>query len=191
MADSDFYPSTARMWRALDALGGSKPVAYLPDELRREFEAYVADLAMHPMVWDTEFKRMRQGGTDSRESQVRRQKMSRAPKERDFATLWLGMSWDWWRTLPEHPTMGEAYGLVQEAVRAYCRAAMMDGAMVGVYNASVVSRYLGLSERVEVVKGEERSEADVDAEIARWRAVAEGEEVECAASVKGASQDEG
>lgn len=171
MANSNFYPDWSRLWRGYEAHRTGVELRYTPDQLRAEFLAYLADLADHPMEWEVEFRKLKQGGSDSRESQVRRQKLCRPPKVTDFVTRWLGMSLRWWSELDNNLDAAD-YAVIKAAVREYCAHCMLDGAAVGVYSSAIVSRYLGMAQRIELVRpDEDRSPAEIDAEIARWRDV--------------------
>lgn len=158
-----FYPDTKRLF---DNLTGRK-ARYTPEQIAEEFRLYIEDLAANPIECETDYRY--QSEESGRRQQRRTQTYARPPKILDFVTRWLGMTHQWWYTLP-HGKRGAEYSAVIERITQYCYDTKFDGAVVGVYNANIIARDLGLKENIAVSKrdaDEQMNEADIDAEIAR------------------------
>ena len=79
------------------------------------------------------------------------------------------MTHQWWYSLP-NGKRGADYEAVIERITQYCYDTKFDGAVVGLYNANIIARDLGLKENIAVSKrdaDEHMSEEDIDAEIKR------------------------
>lgn len=158
-----FYPDTARLF---DNLRGRK-ARYSPEDLCEEFKKYIADLEQHQIEVETNYRY--QSDDSSRRQQRRTQTFARPPKILDFVTRWLGMTHQWWYTLP-HGKRGAEYEAVIERINQYCYDTKFDGAVVGLYNANIIARDLGLKENIAVSKrdiDEQMTEEEVAAEIKR------------------------
>ena len=164
---SKFYPDTKRLF---DNLRGRK-ARYSPEELAEEFKKYIADLEENQIEVETNYRY--QASNDERRQQRRTQRFARPPKILDFVTRWLGMTHQWWYTLP-HGKRGADYEAVIERINQYCYDTKFDGAVVGLYNANIIARDLGLKENIAVSKreaDEHLSEEALDAEISRLQKV--------------------
>lgn len=160
---SKFYPDTKRLF---ENLRGRK-ARYSPEDLAEEFKKYIADLEENQIEVETNYRYMT--SNDERRQQRRSQRYARPPKILDFVTRWLGMTHQWWYSLP-HGKRGADYEAVIERITQYCYDTKFDGAVVGLYNANIIARDLGLKENIAVSKrdaDEHMSEEDIDAEIKR------------------------
>lgn len=158
-----FYPDTKRLF---DNLRGRK-AKYTPEQLADEFKEYIEDLEQNRIEVETNYRY--QTSENERRQQRRTQTFARPPKILDFVTRWLGMTHQWWYALP-HGKRGAEYEAVIERITQYCYDTKFDGAVVGLYNANIIARDLGLKENIAVSKrdvDEHMSEADIDAEIKR------------------------
>ena len=159
-----FYPDTKRLF---DNLGRGRKARYSPEDLCEEFKKYIADLEAHQIEVETIYRS--QSEEAGRRQQNRTQSFARPPKIFDFVTRWLGMTHQWWYTLP-HGKHGADYEAVIERITQYCYDIKFDGAVVGLYNANIIARDLGLKENIAVSKhniDDAMSEEDIDAEIKR------------------------
>lgn len=164
---SKFYPDTKRLF---ENLRGRK-ARYSPEDLAEEFKKYIADLEANQIEVETNYRY--QSDDNSRRQQRRTQKYARPPKILDFVTRWLGMTHQWWYSLP-HGKRGADYEAVIERITQYCYDTKFDGAVVGLYNANIIARDLGLKENIAVSKreaDEHLSEEALDAEISRLQKV--------------------
>lgn len=160
---SKFYPDTKRLF---ENLRGRK-ARYSPEDLAEEFKKYISDLEENQIEVETNYRYMT--SNDERRQQRRSQKYARPPKILDFVTRWLGMTHQWWYSLP-HGKRGADYEAVIERITQYCYDTKFDGAVVGLYNANIIARDLGLKENIAVSKhsaDEHMSEEEIDAEIRR------------------------
>lgn len=158
-----FYPDTRRLF---ENLRGRK-ARYSPEDLAEEFKKYIADLEENQIEVETNYRY--QTSNDERRQQRRTQRYARPPKILDFVTRWLGMTHQWWYSLP-NGKRGSDYEAVIERITQYCYDTKFDGAVVGLYNANIIARDLGLKENIAVSKhsaDEHMSEEEIDAEIKR------------------------
>lgn len=140
-AKSDFYPDLKRLFSA--PVG--KPLKYTPEQIRKEFEAYIADLKATPIRSNTNIKRC--GAQGSEEKSIVNIYPT-PPRLADFITRWLGASWRWWAETSKS-SRGEEFSKIKAQIKEYCEGAMLNGAMCGLYKENLVSRYLGLAEHTE------------------------------------------
>lgn len=162
-----FYPDTKRLF---ENLRGRK-ARYSPEDLAEEFKKYIADLEENQIEVETNYRYMT--SNDERRQQRRSQKYARPPKILDFVTRWLGMTHQWWYSLPDGKR-GADYEAVIERINQYCYDTKFDGAVVGLYNANIIARDLGLKENIAVLKrdaDEHLSEEQLDEEIKRLEKV--------------------
>lgn len=162
-----FYPDTKRLF---DNLRGRK-ARYSPEELAEEFKKYIADLEENQIEVETNYRY--QASNDERRQQRRTQRFARPPKILDFVTRWLGMTHQWWYTLP-HGKRGADYEAVIERINQYCYDTKFDGAVVGLYNANIIARDLGLKENIAVSKRDKEADLsieDMKTEIARLQQI--------------------
>lgn len=140
-SNSAFYPDIKRLFAS--CVG--KPLKYTPEQLREEFEAYIADLQANPIYSDTSIRKKSAAGSEEK-SVVN--KYPKPPRMNDFINRWLGADWRWWAELSKSKR-GEEYSIIKAHIKDYCEGAMLDGAMCGIYKENLVSRYLGLAEHTE------------------------------------------
>lgn len=158
-----FYPDIKRLF---DINPGRKS-CYTPHQIVDEFKLYIEDLENNPIEVDTNYRY--QSENNSRRQQRRTQTYARPPKVLDFVTRWLGMTHQWWYALPNGKN-GDAYKNVVERITQYCSDVKYDGAVIGIYNANIIARDLGLKENISVSRrdtDDNMTEADIDAEIKR------------------------
>lgn len=141
---SDIYPEIKNLFAGLQP----RKVKYTPEQLIEQFSLYLDDLRSNPIEVETDYKR--QSNQGSKDSQRRAVKYPRPPKITDFICRWLGMSQQAWYQLPSRKTRGDDYRKVIDSITQYCFDVKYDGAMVGIYNAAIVTRELGLGENVKV-----------------------------------------
>ena len=158
---SKFYPDIERLF---DNLKGRKP-RYKPEDLCEEFKRYIKNLEDNPIKIDTDYRA--QGDDNSRRQQRRTQNLTRPPKINDFVTRWLGMTRQWWYSLP-NGARGDEYAAVIERITQYCYDVKFDGAVVGIYNANIIARDLGLNDNIKVTT-QAKTEAEIDEELERLK----------------------
>lgn len=160
---SKFYPDTKRLF---EGLRGRK-LRYSPEQLAEEFIKYIEDLEENQIEVETNYRY--QTSNDERRQQRRTQRYARPPKILDFVTRWLGMTHQWWYALP-NGKQGSRYAAVIERITQYCYDTKFDGAVVGLYNANIIARDLGLKDNIAVSKPtneEKLSIEEIEAEIKR------------------------
>lgn len=160
---AEFYPDVRKSFANLRP----KPPKYTPEQIAEEFEKYIADLKEHPIEVEADYRR--QSEKDGRTSQRRITKYPRPPKVLDFVRRWLGLTHQAWYKLPTR-RRGKDYEAVIEAINQYCADVKFDGAVVGIYNAAIIARDLGLKDNITVSKptdDENMTLDEVKAEIAR------------------------
>ena len=160
---SKFYPDTKRLF---ENLRGRK-ARYSPEDLAEEFKKYITDLEENQIELETNYRQQTSKG--ERKQQRRTHKYARPPKILDFVTRWLGMTHQGWYSLPQGKR-GKEYAAVIGRITQYCYDVKYDGAVVGLYNANIIARDLGLKENIEISKrgNEEAMTLDnIEKEIAR------------------------
>ena len=160
---AEFYPDVRKSFANIR---GKQP-KYTPEQIAEEFEKYIADLKEHPIEVEANYRR--QSESTGRTSQKRVMKYPRPPKVLDFVRRWLGLTHQAWYKLPTR-RRGKEYEEVIEAINQYCADVKFDGAVVGIYNAAIIARDLGLKDNITLSKpGEDENMTidDVNAEIAR------------------------
>ena len=137
------YPNTKRLFQNLKG----RKAKYSPQNIADEFKLYIEDLAKNPIELETEYTYKSKSKNTGRQTRV--QKFPRPPKILDFVNRWLGMTHQWWYMLPSQKK-GEEYSEVIRRITQYCFDTKFDGAVVGIYNANIISRDLGLKENVTI-----------------------------------------
>lgn len=168
---AQIYPDIKRLF---DSITTGRTPKYTPLDIIREFGEYVESLRSMPLEVETEYRQQssasRNDGASSRKAQVRKQRFDRPPKVYDFVVRWLGMSESWWRMLGTTKRNAKLFLTVKEKIERYCYDCKFDGAVIGVYNANIIARDLGLKDRVEyeTTKSEDNMTLEeINAEIAR------------------------
>ena len=145
MAKQNFYPELKRLFAEVKV---GKPPRYTPEELYKEFEAYIADLQKNPIVTETSIKQ-KEGNGSTRAKEVNA-KYPAPPRLSDFLFRWLGVDWAWWTEKSSVKCRRrEEYAKVKAYIKEYCEGVMLTGAMCGMYKENLVARYLGLAEHTE------------------------------------------
>lgn len=160
---AEFYPDVRKSFANLKM----KEPKYTPEQIAEEFVKYIDDLKQNPIEVEADYRR--QSEKDGRTQQRRVTKYPRPPKVLDFVRRWLGISHQAWYKLPSR-RRGADYEKVIEAINQYCADVKFDGAAVGIYNAAIIARDLGLRDNITVSKpdGDENMTLDeINAEIAR------------------------
>ncbi|MCM1220330.1 MAG: hypothetical protein NC548_38190 [Lachnospiraceae bacterium] len=162
-----FYPELHNLFDNLRP----RKAKYTPEQIVEEFKAYVKDLEDNPIELDTEYRRQNNEG--GRASQKRLERIPRPPKVLDFVVRWLGMTHQWWYALPKLKR-GDDYKLVVEKITQYCSDVKFDGAVVGVYNANIIARDLGLHDNINYrhdKEDDDMTREDMLKELARLEAL--------------------
>lgn len=153
------FPDTRRLFGGI--IG--KAYKYTPQQIMEEFQAYIEDLKNNPITVDTVYVAQNLNG-DAEGNGGRRprrlQNSPRPPRIEDFVTRWLGMSRSWWYELPKG-TKGATYKEVTERISEYCYNVKFAGATIGIYNANIIGRELGLQEHVMMENKGEQKELSV------------------------------
>ena len=122
-----------------------RPRKYTPSQLLSLFEQYINDRLSRPIV---------EKETDiSRYDEHRGEKESRVVHPHpisigDFC-IYLGTYRAWWNQLPED------YSIVKDHIATYIEQFQLKGASIGLFNANIVSRLLGLADKKYITSGGE------------------------------------
>lgn len=168
---ANFYPDVKNLFT--EVLTGRKLI-YTPVEIAQQFVAYIQDLQSNPMEVETDYIKRKQSdsgdGSKTAEGQRRKQNYYRAPKITDFVCRWLGKDLGWWSDLSQSKRAGTQFSHIKEKIEKYCYDAKLDGAIVGVYNANIIARDLGLREKLEMEtrRVEQPPIEKIEEEIARY-----------------------
>lgn len=158
----NIYPNLERLFEETSNRG--RKLSYTPEQLVDEFGKYVESLAESPIELVTEYKGGKSPGTKT-------ERFSRPPKVTDFVVRWLGKSMAWWAQISESKKRGEQFFNIKDKITQYCYDCKLDGAIVGIYNANIIARDLGLQDKIAVAKHEDPIDnmtlEEVNAEIAR------------------------
>nr|DAL02844.1 MAG TPA: Terminase small subunit [Caudoviricetes sp.] len=169
---AEFYPDVRN---AFANMRPHRQPKYTPEQIADEFQKYIEDLKQHPIELECDYRRQSEQG--GRTSQRRIASYPRPPKVLDFVRRWLGMTHQAWYQLPTRKR-GREYEMVIEAINQYCADVKFDGAVVGIYNAAIIARDLGLRDNINISKpgdDEDMSLDDVKSEIARLERLQKGE----------------
>lgn len=167
---SKFYPDIKRLFAEVNK--GGRPLSYTPEEVLEEFIKYIDDLSTTPISVEVEYRQQKQGSGEQRSMQQRKQNYYRPPKVYDFVVRWLGKSASWWRMIGESKRHGKKFLTVKEKIERYCFDCKYDGAVIGLYNANIIARDLGLKDKVEVEQkqlGDDMTTEEITKELARMR----------------------
>ena len=160
---AEFYPDVRKSFANLR----TKEPKYTPEQIAEEFEKYIEDLKQHPIEVEVDYRR--QAEQSGRTQQKRITSYPRPPKVLDFVRRWLGMTHQAWYKLPSRKR-GTDYEKVIDAINQYCADVKFDGAVVGIYNANIIARDLGLRDNIAVSKStddENMTLDEVNEQIAR------------------------
>ena len=120
-----------------------RPRKFKPIELLDEFEKYILDRMSHPIV-EAESETNR--NDTHRGAKLKEKEHPQMLSIADFC-VYLGCSRNWWNELPE-----EFLG-VKSHISTYIDNFQLKGAAIGVFNANIVSRLLGLKDKTEFSGG--------------------------------------
>lgn len=154
---NNFYPDTRLMFE--EVLTG-RPLSYTPKQICEEFDHYVKDLQETPIEVSVTYKqaKKRKHGQDETEGeqasqiQTRLETFPRCPRVSDFVCRWLGKDMSWWANIAneERNKNWKMFSSIKVKISTYCRSVKLDGAEVGIFNAQIVSRELGLTDKQQV-----------------------------------------
>ena len=121
-----------------------RPRKFKPAELLDEFQNYIQDRMSNPIVETEE-----EIGVVGKNSSAKTKEKSHPQllSVADFC-VYLGCSRNWWNELPDE------YLGVKSHISTYIDNFQLKGASIGVFNANIVSRLLGLKEKTELTGGD-------------------------------------
>lgn len=145
---SSIYPDTKNLFKYVFG----RPPKYTPQDIAEQFEAYVKDCEENPITVETIYRKQVNENLNEkrREGQKREQKFARPLTVGDFVVRWLGMSMTWWQNFDQRKTHRDHFVGVKKSIEQYCYDVKFNGAAVGLYNANIIARDLGLKDKVEV-----------------------------------------
>lgn len=120
-----------------------RPRKFKPVELLDEFQNYIQDRMSHPII-EAESENNR--NDEHRGSKLKEKEHPQLLSIGDFC-VYLGCSRNWWNELPD-----DFLG-VKSHISTYIDNFQLKGAAVGVFNANIVSRLLGLKDKTEFSGG--------------------------------------
>ena len=120
-----------------------RPRKFKPADLLDEFQNYIQDRMSNPIVEKEE-----ESGYAGNNSSAKTKEKSHPQllSVADFC-VFLGCSRNWWNELPD-----EFLG-VKSHISTYIDNFQLKGASIGVFNANIVSRLLGLKDKTELSGG--------------------------------------
>lgn len=120
-----------------------RPRKFKPADLLEEFQNYIQDRMSNPIVEKEE-----ESGYAGRNSSAKTKEKAHPQllSIADFC-VYLGCSRSWWLNLPDD------FLIVKEHISTYIDNFQLKGASIGVFNANIVSRLLGLKDKTEVSGG--------------------------------------
>ena len=121
-----------------------RPRKFRPAELLDQFEKYLLNRMSNPII-EKEEESGRIGGHGS--SKTKEKSHPQLLSVADFC-VFLGCSRNWWNELPD-----EFLG-VKSHISTYIDNFQLKGASIGVFNANIVSRLLGLKDKTELTGGD-------------------------------------
>ena len=121
-----------------------RPRKFKPAELLDQFEKYLQDRMSNPIIEKEE-----ESGYTGRNVSAKTKEKSHPQllSVADFC-VFLGCSRNWWNELPD-----EFLG-VKSHISTYIDNFQLKGASIGVFNANIVSRLLGLKDKTELTGGD-------------------------------------
>lgn len=127
----DFHPRRGR------------PRKFKPRELLDEFQNYIKERMSNPIVEKEEESGY---SGNNRNAKTKEKEHPQLLSIGDFC-VFLGCSRNWWNELPD-----EFLG-VKSHISTYIENFQLKGASIGVFNANIVSRLLGLKDKTELSGG--------------------------------------
>ena len=121
-----------------------RPRKFKPAELLDEFQNYIQDRMSNTIVETEE-----ETGVVGKNSSAKTKEKSHPQllSVADFC-VYLGCSRNWWNELPDE------YLGVKSHISTYIDNFQLKGASIGVFNANIVSRLLGLKDKTELTGGD-------------------------------------
>lgn len=120
-----------------------RPRKFKPVELLEEFQNYIRDRMSHPIIEKEE----ENGKTGIHPNYKTKEKEHpQLLSVADFC-VFLGCSRNWWNELPDE------FLWVKSHISTYIDNFQLKGASIGVFNANIVSRLLGLKDKTEFTGG--------------------------------------
>lgn len=126
------------------ALG--RPLKYQPEELLAKFQEYVSWAKENPIeLGRTEV------GSDTGGRPYGKDVIEKKPRLVSIGgfLVYLGATDDWWQSLDRSKKRGAEFSRVKAFVRAYCENYQKEMATMDIFNANIISRLLGLADKVE------------------------------------------
>lgn len=123
-----------------------RPLKYLPEELIAKFQDYIQWAKENPI----EVGRS-EAGVDSGGRGYGKDVIEKKPRLVSIGgfLVYLGATDDWWQSLDRSKKRGADFSRVKAFVRAYCENYQKEMASMEIFNANIISRLLGLSDKVE------------------------------------------
>ena len=122
-----------------------RPPKYTPDELLEQFQEYLKAREADAIVEES----TEEGSTPKGETS----KVSRAAHPQPISILdfcvFLGRTDRWWQMLGEN---SDEFLRVKTYIENYIRSYQIRGALIGAFNANIISRLLGLVDKQEVTE---------------------------------------
>lgn len=131
-----------------------RPRKYTPSQLLGKFEEYLNDRLNRPIIEkETEYARHDEHRSE-KESKVSHPQLLSIG---DFC-IFLGTYRAWWNQLPED------FSIVKHHIATYIEQYQVKGASIGVFNANIISRLLGLTDKKDITSNGETIQAIVQSE---------------------------
>lgn len=122
-----------------------RPLKYTPEELLEKFREYIDWAKANPIVIGRT-----ESGSTSRGSYDKDviEKKPRLVSIGGFL-VFLGSGFDWWQSLDRSKAEGENFSRVKTFIRDYCEQYQKEMATTELFNANIISRLLGLADKVD------------------------------------------
>lgn len=131
-----------------------RPRKYTPSQLLSKFEEYIEDRLNRPIIEkETEYARHDEHRSE-KESKVSHPQLLSIG---DFC-IFLGTYRAWWNQLPED------FSIVKHHIATYIEQYQVKGASIGVFNANIISRLLGLTDKKDITSNGETIQAIVQSQ---------------------------
>lgn len=136
---TDVYPPINFSWR---------PLKYTPEQLLEKFQEYVQWAIDHPI--ETGSKTTVSGGNADHEWNNETVKEDKHPRLVSIGgfLVHIGGSESWWSML-EKSKRADDFLKVKTFIREYCAQYQKEMASAGIFNANIISRLLGLADKVQ------------------------------------------
>lgn len=120
-----------------------RPPLYTPDKLWEEFERYVKWAEDNPIKIDCVYSKHKKSKYEEKLAQKRTEEKPRLLSINGFL-LFIGLSDSWWSAL------GNDFLGVKSAIKTYCEMGQIEYAAMGIFNANIISRLLGLADKSKI-----------------------------------------